>query len=487
MKSYRDVDCCNETRNVDLLFDRFKNERSLIIDHLITQTSSFPSFIWSQMCPLSYDRFCYFSLGAEVKHRNLSPQRKYHQPSISQSFFKCPQCRNMGRLTTLTPDLIGKPFLLESGKYKSSSLVISKVPIDDHQCFWENPAPFLRLQHLLLGQKNFSSSFLSVDSFTNSFLIPWILEFQSLSLHFPLVYTAFICGDSGYTLSEAINPLWKLSHIPEFLSPVKENASSDTSPSEKKEYLKPSVILGLISQLCALLLSCESLQFIHGDPNPSALGFVCKPCSYLWNGVDISSPLTLKLTSLSHSSIVLPSSLIKKSSDDNNTSCHLISPSFISRTYLKKNPRPPPRFPVVSSSQVKSILNGNFFLDPTLSRDIYYVVRLTQEDGETCYHLRQCGINILPCFDFYCLMVSLMLDPSIYKSVLHHSTLYNLWKELWLPEELAELSNRILICQTSISSPTSFDLLAILSNLHLREDALSHIWKSLSHINSLQK
>ena len=383
---YWDISCCEQTRRVDDMFARFETERNLILEILFTSPERLPFLLWSEKdgsSPLSIDRQCMWKMGTVSldlpKSRPSSffdffrKAPEYIEPKIVprglRRSFSCPQCRNMERLIDLRKYSVGTPFLIESGKETGKRLVINDMSAT----------------HLSLSFEKVSNSFqtqtLQSDEFTNTILISFLLEYILVESGIPSccsLLTAFVCGDTGYLLSEAptYSTLEQLASVAKYL--------------DDENIFRKEVTRGILQQLCAILHVLSPYDFVHGRATiPTSLSFKNEPCSYMMDDVHVTCPVTIQLSNFERSSITI-----------NDGKLRLIPSSFLPELHDNKVVQKAGK--ILTSRQLK----------------IYR-------------HLQQIGVPIDIPLDTYDFLLSMMRIPAFSKSVLKHFR--PLWDQFEIP------------------------------------------------------
>ena len=414
MASYNDFDFCDHTRGIDNLLDRYLDDRYEIISMMEANPDELVETLWKEDSVLSIDLDCKCNLTNEV------------------TTFACSQCKNLKKLVRLNRGAIGKPFLIECGSLAGTSLLITKVPITIPHLKRDNVAlsraKFYKQQYSKLKSCGTPevTSVICGDAFTLETLVTWrvnkLFEDNGMN-HSPILHTAFVCGDSGY-----------------FLSEVCEIARS----------MSVETVKSIITQLIVILKVLSEISFSHGNPIGNSLLFCKEPVSYEYDGVVVSGPVTLKITDFSNSSMTV-------------NGAHY--------------------FPENVKNQLKA--SDNMFVPEIFRKDIVPTYCSTEE-GKTCeissavlYKLssktmdlynaiRHIGFPLYSgSFDFYCFIVGLMSSKDFREAVLNDDDLRRLWYMIWIDEDLVKVEKEL---------EENNGVLNILHNKELRCDVLDHVW-----------
>jgi len=422
LNKYHNINCCDLTLGIDILLSSYKQDRDNILALLDTNPEVLIKTLWKPNGPLGIDNSCLCRMG---KGNKRSP-------------FTCAQCKNMRRLIDFRVNTIDTPFKIECGNMTGKSLIINNIsPISPH-IEWNEEA--VMRSHLYTQQyKNLSlcgsgltvAKALSGDMFTMRTLITWIImeRFQSKGLpHIPTLYTAFMCNNEGYTLSD-VSTIGMFSNL---------------------EAITPVIARGIILQLLVILTELSTMNFCHGNPSIKGLIFNKFPVSYKYNGVNVQSPITLQITDLWNSSI------------------------------SRKNIH---YFPV--NVKLSSYIQNNMFIPEIVTRpDCHPKNTCSNGADNTLYKLTTSTLNIYTAirhmgfplyvgsFDLYCFMVSLMSEKSFCDVVYADDELYHLWEMMWLPEDLIHVEKYIQENHAGMKH-NSVD---IIRGSWLRCDILSYLW-----------
>jgi hypothetical protein len=334
-----------------------------------------------------------------------------------RNYFTCAQCKNISRITDFKYN-VDEPIQIECG-----SLSGKKIIVKSHGII----SPFLKIDlHATQKVKKYGLKCIVGDDFTISTFNNWIIEdiFKKSNLpHISNLYTSFICNNNGYSVSR-YHKLVNLSDI----NNVRGINLSDIGGAR-------SIIL----QLLVILTELEKYDFFQSCPTLKSLYFVQEPVSYLYNNVHVEGPITLKIDNLEQASI-------------NYGGMRYYSKNVENTISIEKNTFVP-----------EMNINGSYYKLTNINFDIYIA-------------MRQIGIPLFTnSFNFYCLMVALMCNESFYNNVMSNQNVDNIWKNMWLPENLILVENAVkeLHSVENVDANIIFD---IVKGLWLRHDIVNYIW-----------
>ena len=234
--------------------------------------------------------------------------------------------------------------------------------------------------------------------------------------------------------------------------------------------LKHSVVVGILKQLFALLHYLKKYKFFYGTPR---IQFKKEIVSYIYQGMTVACPVTLKLTDLSYAGC----SVIEGNANSIEGNVNSIENNANSIDGNKEKLRLYPRS-VVAEEELKKrnlasyiqIKDKNFsLLDP--SKHV--------KSMPLFMHLSAKGEVNVP-FDAYSLLSSLMCERAFYITVTGDKQLNYFWKHLWLPEQLSTITERIQTYHDHSSGPnTSQQIIKLLSGLDLRSDLIEFGFQTL--------
>jgi len=282
----------------------------------------------------------------------------------------------------------------------------------------------------------------------------------------------------------------------------KPSPQSRANPSDPFTYESAK---GIFVQLASTLHALSYYSFIHGKASLEYLGFDSTPCDYTYDGVNISSPFTLRLIPS------LYSSMTYQANDDHNYRIYY-SPDIGSRTV---DPNVLQKIEIIPQLKIECDNAHKLKFDvgcepqvnpsnPQLSeyKKIKLVTYSIKASNSEFIHYRQAlGIPLFySSFDLYCFMISLMLESSFYDAMQRNPQLMLIWKGLWqhshpiisnsddstlkykqtdyerVTDELYALRSRGLHLSYS-------EVCILLSRYGLRCDAVAYVWESCRNLH----
>jgi len=278
-------------------------------------------------------------------------------------------------------------------------------------------------------------------------------------------HTGFICHDNGYILTDCptMGSYWDITlwTIPSITAP------SDSTVQSMSEI----IAMTIIKQLTVILNILDDVNFIHGDPCVQSLAFDKEPCSYKYENVLISGPLTLKIVNFSKSSITASYNVNKKirlypkSSD-----ASVFQSGFIPKINV-----------IISSTAACDYIrdNGHNDNNGVCITDEFNIYTIDDNNVNSLLNIRNSGIPLFGAsLDLYCFMVGLMCEPTFYQAVHNNDNLYLLWCIMWLPGDLITIEERLGSVIHDNKNKMSFrEILTLLYGLRLRCNAHKVLWK----------
>ena len=478
----------NICRNVDNMINRFEKDRNYVVSLIDDDINKLINVLWTTESPVCIDNKCLFNMGKT--HNTYTLEERIEGTNIINegviNFHTCPQCKNMKRLLDFSKTKIGEPFLIECGSSVGDKLVIVETKINKLYAIKESPPKsvqkLLNNPHIInlsrcsagcLGGlkdtciiKDYNNiTYLGLDPYTNNMLINWYLNKKLSEVKMSNIinmHIGYVCSGSGYSMYEYPD-IGRVRHLQEYPQFLKDDGRpSPTATADTKVPLSKDVVKGIISQLFAVLSFLRKYDFSHGDPSSRSVLFKNVPCSYIYDGVHVDSPITLKLCDLHHSGITV------------NNKIRLYNKSVIAdEEILKKSYKP-----IIDTVTITPFS----FSDDSDKNDIT-IYRLKDpnkypKESIMFMYIKHLGLPIYQSsFDAYSFMISLMTDRSFYATVMSDEFTYLLWREMWLPEEFDIIQEKIRKSHKSADPASRVDkVLRILSDLGLRCDMIDHGW-----------
>jgi hypothetical protein len=476
-----DKDYTEKTRCIDLMLEQFSEDRNKILKMLKENPDLLVKKLWSNESPICKDESCLFQMGKTLS-LSVDDILEKHANSCDSlaNFYICPQCKNMKRIIDLTGGKRTKsdePFMLECGEKAGMSLYydeknISRLYLDKEKepdsvkkaykiktikklarCSSASCALPSKAAGEKLLEKYAKIDYLGSDKFTNNMLINWYLNSELKKMKITNIidmFISFICNDNGYNVYEYldIGNVTSFQNFPEFLET--SGKPSPTAKADDKTSIHKDVVLGIIVQLFSVLHYLRNYDFSHGNPNTDTIKFNKEVVSYIYDGVHISSPVTLKLLDFSTSSCTVDEKL---------------------RLYSKN---------VVADEQLKK-KNFDPILDTIEGKVMVYRLKDPRKNIKSTVlynYIKHLGLPIYSAsFDAYAFMLVLMSEKSFYLTCLENSKLSNFWRNMWVEKKDFEtISSRLEEIHENVISVNYDDILILLSGLSLRCDMIDHGW-----------
>lgn len=425
---YNNVECCEKTRKVDDLLTKYRLERIKTIDLLVTDPGALMERMWAPAGKgglLMVDNNCLCRMG---KGEIRSP-------------FSCAQCKSIGRLMDFGVKQVGETFILECGLEGGRELIVREQTIGGLYLRWDPQADHRNKLYLSsypavasCGTETTDNTRCVVgDSFTTKILTSWIVERVMINKDIPhtlRMHTAFVCRNTGYTMSDypRLGTIAHLQHHKQYL-----DSGELRSPKARRDVwypLKSNVVRSIILQLVVALKELSSINFVHGAPSANVLLFRERDCDYTYEGLRVTSPITLKIGDYSNSSFTF-----------NDIHVYPYSKKF--DFYAKRTPYVP-EIRTIRNVMSYCQLNESAPTSDVCRKTAFNIYRLKGDMINIFSYMRHSGIPIYAgSFDFYCFMVSLMCDKAFYNTVMNNQEIYRLWSMMWLLEDLPVIEERI--------------------------------------------
>lgn len=411
---YRRLSCCNGTRNIDEVLSKYIVERDNIIKLSVNNPVELTSKIWSIDGYLSNDPKCMCNAGKLKKFTH----------------YKCPPCVNMGRLIDYDDEKLNKPFFIECGDMVGNMFIFISHPVGKLNTTIEeqdkkSAQKFLsdHINMLTCGTQEVEGlTFVRSDIFTNNILVWWTVDkiYEQKSLPFGLnLHTAYICRDEGFMLSNA---------------PTLGSYKKLKNRAIEMKWDRYKTCSSICKQLGIMLDVLHDNFFSHGNPHLDVLLFSEQETDIDYNDISLSSDFLMHIVDFTYSSIT-----------NGNT-----------RLYPKTE-----RSDILINCQTLhiDIKDGRYYISN--KSDILF------------NYIRHAGLPIYSSsFDFYCFIVSLMLDKYFYDSVKGDPFLNKAWESIWLESDLEIIENRI-----KKNMNKNIDIVRLLSKLWLECNVVK-LWLS---------
>lgn len=467
---YHDLECCEWTRGIDTLLERYEQDRDEITSMILTDPDRLINNIWKSEGPLAVDNECKCRMGNGDR----------------RSPFACAQCKNLRRLMDFRLGGIERPFQIECGTSTGKKLIVSSTDITSPFLSWDNDSSrrarlYVEQYHNLTicGTPNVQHMrCITGDSFTIRTLIMWMISkrFSEKGLpHCPNMHTVFICSGTGYSLYDmpSIGPITELHKIPKY--------------HDDKNRLKSSIVRTIIIQLLVTLMELSSMNFSHGTPSIHGLIFTKDPVSYKYDGFHVNSPITLQLSDMWNSSATFnnvhyfPKNVKNSMYIERNMFVPEIATKTVSMAHCYDVGLNDITTPIVCPAN-STVCPDSTTYDACKPRSVT-LYRLTNSTLDIYNALRHIGFPLyVSSFDFYSFMVSLMCDKSFFDAVLSDDKLYRLWSMMWLAEDLPTIERFIKESHTIDIDPNNNRVASnitvnIIRGAWLRCDIVTFIWR----------
>jgi len=482
------MDYLDTTRNIDNMLEQFKKDRNYIVHLLDGDINRLIVELWSPSSPVCVDDKCLFNMGRTLQDRTLE-ERIEGNIVVNEGFinyYTCPQCKNMTRLIDYTKTQLGEPFYIECGSSAGQQLVITETELSKLFILKESPSPAVARalknpyitglnkcsagcnERDVCNVRNYGKmNYIGSDPYTNNLLINWYLNNKLSELGIPNIikmHIGYVCNGKGYSVYEYpdIGRLRHIQEYPEYLE-YKERPSP-TAKADDKVPIAKTTVKGIIMQLFAVLSSLRKYDFSHGGPSSRAILFKKDPCSYLYDGVHVEGPLTVKICDLYQAGITV----------GNN---RLYNKSVISEEEILKKPF----HPIIDTISITP-----FSFDRNKEANKITIYRLKDpsnhvQEALLFMYIKHLGLPIYQSsFDAYGFMISLMADRSFYVTVMNDDSMYLLWRSMWLPEDFEMVQDKIQKLHNSPDPVTRVDkVLRFLAGFGLRCDMIEHGWNMI--------
>lgn len=455
LSSYQSLNTCNDTLGADFTFHRYEKDKAQVLDLVYHHPDILVSTLWQPDGPLAIDTNCLCKMGA----------------GDIRSKFSCIQCKTLSRLIDFRLGYTEEPFLVQCGHYTGRKLAMANSFTSGPYIRWNTTAPHLYQLYTSKYRKSIQCGTpylpdlqaIEADPFTIRTIILWTIYdlFKEHSLpHCPKLYTAFICGSNAYSLYD-VPTIGSFSKL------------LQTYTIDKK------LIKGLILQLLVIATELRKIHFSHGMPSINSMTFDKTTISYLYNGVKIVSPVTMKLADMWHSSAVI-------------NGVHYFSPDIKSEIYSERSMYIPEIQTMNLPTAYCAAYNSDLPCPSTKEcgkinslctvndSETYY--RLSENNMETYNAIRHMGFPIYSgSFDLYCWIVSLMLNNEVFTTVINDPYLNRIWMSMWTRQDMDLIHTRLAeIHARNLDSKQ-------LNNPNIILDIVSGVWMKCDIIDSLWK
>lgn len=477
--AYTDLECDKQLLSADQIISRWDFDRHQLARNVDSSKLANP---WKNVVPQDY--LCKCHLGKEHK--------SYEDGS-------CAGCAVGSRLFHREMMKLEEPFTIQAGSYKDHKMIIysqsghlagytvdkyakqSAIDVLGHLSNLDLCTPSLNKnvndmtfwackgspqEHYILV-----SAFLQNELHKNG--LPYELSFRWV----------FQCRDT-FNIVESIHPLGtgtlkELVKNGEYL----EMPRSPTARSSPTVPFNTKVIRGIIFQLAATLKAYGEYILTHGDASIYNLAFCKTPISYEYAGLKVESPLTL---------YVIPSNNTSLSTIDNKDQLiRIFHPGSKLHQVIDIKMLPQIEvMPILGAKEIETCLPTDDlteFQNPCTEEYLQNEI-MTYKLNPTSYqaYVRNLGIPLFEgSYDLYAFWAGLMCEDVFYTGIKKDKQLMDVWQDLFDYKEYEDMMNDLKLLRQRPAneiSPTSDELLEVLSKYHLRCDALNHVWNQLVKI-----
>ena len=403
---YHNISCWEEERTVDQLLKDYGQDKTMILDLLVKNPNELVQMMWSENSPLSYDNTCRVNMGkGNIK-----------------SCFACINCVNMKHLVDFSKYKMNDCFNILTGNHVGTSMMLTEIKVDGVYLDYD-------------VNKNIKG-----DDFTIRTLITWYIEsiFNKKKLpHALLLHTAYICGNTGYSLYTAPTINNEICHFNTIITSLNKN--------DKKTNIEA---YGILMQVIVIFSELKAINLIHNNPICTSLLFDKKPCSYKYNILNKGSIHVLCGNTVFLADLLKASAQINDVylySQQDNMKCSNVSVAKCVQTTSG-----------LSNKQYK--IKNDYF-------DMY--LNMVKSNNKH-----------LPSIDLYIMLLSMMLNTDFFNIVVNDDKCNRLWKSLWDNQEnIIETRLKEFVTQ---NLPIKKDtLLILLKDVWLYDDLSSILLQTL--------
>jgi hypothetical protein len=345
-----------------------------------------------------------------------------------------------------------EPFIIKHGQLAGRKMIVKRIRVG---------SPRLRVssastQHLHQYAQQYDTdsdvsdvTVINGDVFTMSVIVQMAVSRYMAENDLPHVqplYTAFICRDDGYKLTE-VSDMTSLEELHQHS--YYHEAQFDMTTSKHSAYgpLKVEVVKTIIQQLLVILLELSEVNFAQQHLSLNNIAYCDQPVSYLYDDVTVCGPLTVQWVNFDQASITL---------ENYHYCCDNIS--------------------------TRGIMSCPFEVRNLEKFGQWY--RLSRNDLEHYQDLRSLGLPLFTqSFECYYYITGLMCDQSFYTTVMQDDSLRRLWKMMWTQEDRPRIETSITnyhsrAIHNFVSEERDKLPLNILRGVWLRVDVVEYTWSN---------
>ena len=196
----------DKTRGVDNMFAIFEKEKETVLNLLINDPDKLVKILYTDYSPIPTDKECMYRLHMNNKIELGSKDMSLH---LLRKSYRCTGCHSLSRICDLTissnnnNSIDNKRITIECGNYIDKEILVREYDV----------------YHSLILIKN-NRKYLISDTYTNNLLINWALSKIVDDNYIFKIYSAFICYNKSYLLTESYstnNNISNISNIKEIL------------------------------------------------------------------------------------------------------------------------------------------------------------------------------------------------------------------------------------------------------------------------------
>ena len=184
--NHHDIDCCENNRGVDKLFNNYQKDFDLVNYLMINNPDYLIHNLWTYNSPLSVDINCRCQMGEGNR----------------RSSFSCSQCKNISKIKDLRKS--EPTFKIQHGSKNGKNMILLPREINNLSIYYDSnmmmkAKSYLSQHKSIINNTNNKCKFICSDPFTNRVLIMSGLTkiFSEKRLpHTLYIYNAFICGNT---------------------------------------------------------------------------------------------------------------------------------------------------------------------------------------------------------------------------------------------------------------------------------------------------
>lgn len=432
--------------NLDVLFTGFSLCRNGAITLVQTgKTDELIDKIYGEYIPIDPDCLTstgkYFDEGGDKLDGNNSSTINVNRNvsfedmlinETTRRLFCCKGCSALESMTDLSPKISrGDSFKLQSGHKAGHTMCLKIGPTSSPYGVVTNK-PRIYLEQLLpltdvdlVTSRMRNTTFLSLDAFTNSVIVNWIVDRmltdKSLPFSTDLIYTAFVCGRQGYTLHDCPQPI-------EITS------------------IKPTNLSKIIKRMASCLSVLQHHNYSHGVIDSSSIRFTFSYSKF--RGSRDKGEPHIQFANFEYASITI---------DGRQGPLRLFQRSDIADIEMEG-----------------TLLRFPFTVEEIESDTPVRVFKLSRLSHSQQIFIKNLGLPFYSTsYDTYRFVLVLLTHPSVYPIAIEDqftkSMLTSLFPELTQSEVLGELKS------LSLTNRTNHDVLKVLENKYLTTDPLSII------------